>query len=96
MKNNKPITLEELSKFYVDFIKPDFEEIKEDVVSKFKSLNEKMDKGFAEAKKERQEIKTELRYVKGDIEGLKAELSDTPSRKDLNQLKREVETLQTS
>ena len=36
-------------------------------------------------------LKTEIRFVKDDINGLTAELSDTPSRKEFNQLKSRVD-----
>lgn len=37
------------------------------------------------------ELKTELSYVKDEISGLKADLSDTPSRKEFENLKRRVD-----
>ena len=48
-----------------------------------KELRGEMKEGF-------REIKTEIRFVKDDVKGLKAELSDTPSRKDHEALKRRV------
>ncbi|OGM26891.1 hypothetical protein A2962_04475 [Candidatus Woesebacteria bacterium RIFCSPLOWO2_01_FULL_39_61] len=50
-------------------------------------------KDFQRQKIERQEIKTEIGFLKDDINGIKADLSDAPSRKEFNQLKHEVKTL---
>ena len=63
-----------------------------------KELRGEMKEGFRDTKKELRgemkegfrEIKTEIRFVKDDVKGLKAELSDTPSRKDHEALKRRV------
>ncbi|OGM20922.1 hypothetical protein A2714_00330 [Candidatus Woesebacteria bacterium RIFCSPHIGHO2_01_FULL_38_9] len=37
------------------------------------------------------EVRTELRYVKDEIRGLTVELSDAPSKKEFNELKRRVD-----
>ncbi len=39
----------------------------------------------------RSELKTEIGFVRDDINGLTAELSNTPSREELNELKRKVD-----
>ncbi len=39
------------------------------------------------------EVKNEIRWVKDDINGLKAEFSNTPSRKEFNQLKTKVDRI---
>ncbi len=91
-KNDKPVTFEMLTDFYAEFIKPQFYKIN----LRFEKMDKKMDKGFAEAKRERREIKTELRYVKDEVKGIKADLSDTPTRKEFDQLERKVEIIQTS
>ena len=49
-----------------------------------KELRGEMKEGF-------REIKTEIRFVKDEVKGIKVELSDTPSRKDHEALKRRVE-----
>ena len=89
---NEPVTFELLTQFYAEFLKPQFDR-----------LNKKMDKGFAVLKKaimknsdDIQGLKVEMSYVKDEISGLKADISDTPSRKEFNQLKGKVETLQAS
>ncbi|KKR30840.1 MAG: hypothetical protein UT61_C0001G0024 [Candidatus Woesebacteria bacterium GW2011_GWA1_39_8] len=39
----------------------------------------------------RSEFKTELGFVRDDIKGLTAELSDTPSKREFNELKSRVD-----
>jgi len=89
-KSNQPVTFELLTEFYADFLKP-----------QFNKLNKQMDAGFKELKKavtknseDTQELKVETMYLKDEVRGLKAEFSDTVSRKEFNQLKGKVETLQ--
>ncbi|MFV1917626.1 MAG: hypothetical protein ACC618_04075 [Patescibacteria group bacterium] len=39
----------------------------------------------------KEDLKREILYVRDDIKGLKADLSDTPSRKQFEELKRRVD-----
>jgi len=89
---NEPVTFELLTQFYADFLKPQFEK-----------LNKKMDKGFDVLKKaiiknsdDIQGLTVEMSYIKDEISGLKADISDIPTKKEFNLLKRKVETLQAS
>ena len=86
---NEPVTFELLTQFYADFLKPQFEK-----------LNKKMDKGFDVLKKaiiknsdDIQGLTVEMSYIKDEISGLKADISDIPTKKEFNLLKRKVDTL---
>ncbi len=88
-KGNGPVTFELLTEFYADFLKPQFED-----------LSVKMDKGFRSLRgdvknnsEHIKELKSEIGFLKDDVKGIKSDLSDTPSRKEFNQLKTKIKTL---
>ena len=60
-----------------------------------KDIGQEMKAGFNEAKAERgqirNELKAEISYVKGEVRGLKADLSYVPSRMHFEELKKKVE-----
>ena len=82
-KNNQPVTFELLTEFYTDFLKPQFER-----------LHKKIEKNHSELKDEIGGVKVEVLHLKDEVKGLKADLSVVPTRREFNQLKRKVDTLQ--
>jgi hypothetical protein len=93
INGNELVTFELLTKFYADFLKPQFEKLNNKMDSRFDKLEKKIDRNSDQIKDNRAAI--ELSSVKiskldDQFEGLKAEFSDTPSRKEFNQLKAKV------
>ena len=98
---NDLITFNGLNEFYQGMIKPEFDKISKNfskLTQYIVKLNQKMDAGFAQAKQEREEMRTELkneiRFVKDDVKGLHAEISDAASKREVNQLKTQMRMLQ--
>ncbi|MBN1169247.1 hypothetical protein JXA63_05145 [Candidatus Woesebacteria bacterium] len=90
-KNNgdTPVTLELLTRFYKDLLKPEFEKIGR----RFDKLEKKIDRNSEQIKENKTAI--QLNSVKIDklddqFEGLKSDYSDTVSRKEFNQFKAKV------
>jgi peptidoglycan hydrolase CwlO-like protein len=83
---SEPVTFELLTKFYAEFLKPQFEELKSIMNKNFTQINNKLDK--LDMKIEEVDVKVEK--IDDQFEGLKAELSDTVSKKEFNQFKSKV------
>lgn len=57
----------------------------------FKNVATKEDLKKLATKEDLNELKNEVSYIKDDIKGLTADLSDTPSRKEFNRLEDKVD-----
>ena len=55
---------------------------------------EEFDKRFNKVDRKLEKIEAEVTYIKRGVNDLKADLSDTPSRTEFNNLKQEVKILQ--
>lgn len=82
MAKAKGVTMEELlealGEFYTGHLKPEFQSIN----SRLDSVEEYLGN-----------LKTEQRFLRDEIKGLKSEISSTPSIKDFNLLKKRVDLL---
>lgn len=70
-----------LSQFYTEFLKPQLDKIEEAVKKNSEDI---------------QGLKVETRYVKDELNGIKAELSSTVSKKEFNELETKVEEIASS
>lgn len=75
--------LDVLAEFYEGRLKGEFED-----------LGKEMRAGFNSVAKEFRVIKTDIVFIKRDIQDIKADRFDTPTRQEFNKLKSKVETLQ--
>lgn len=78
-KRNGPVTFEMLTEFYTEFIKPHFV-----------NLEKKIDRNS----KQIQVNSVKIDKLDDEFDGLKAELANTSTRKEFNQLKTKVDALQ--
>lgn len=62
------------------------------VGSMFSEFGKKIDTRFNKVETRLDRVETEVRYVKDNVRGLKAEFSNTPSRKEFNKLKNKVKS----
>lgn len=76
----RDIVHEELTEFHASMTAPKLEELRGDMKIGFRHVKSRLDK-----------LELETRHVKDEIKGLKADLSDTPSRKQLEELRRRVD-----
>ena len=80
-----PVSLDTLTEFYHELIKPQFDR-----------LNDKIDLisgDVQEIKQDTQELKVRVNHLEDQFDGLKAEFSNVPSRKEFNDLKSEVRSI---
>jgi hypothetical protein len=70
----------QMSEFFVGRIKPEIDGLIKEVRQGFKLVNTHIDK-----------LEIEARGIKDDVEGLEADLSDTPSRREFNELKTRID-----
>ena len=57
----------------------------------FEDLRWEIKRNLDEIKSGQQELKVSISYLKDEVKGLKADLSDTPSRRQLHELKERVD-----
>ena len=88
-KSFAEIFQDELAKFYIDYLKPDFDGIKKQMRQLFQ--NQKDLKGYMERRFDKIEAKQADHNTK--IDDLQTDLGITPERKDVADLKREVKRL---
>jgi DNA-binding transcriptional MerR regulator len=69
----------QLTEFHAEMIKPEIEQLRMETTTQFQKLDKRMT-----------QLETHISHVRDDIQGLKAELSDTPSRAEFEELKRKV------
>lgn len=89
MNDEKPLTLDELAEFFQSEIKPEFQKIHGELGIVNNRLD-KLEEGQKMLERGQRELKTGLSFVKDEVRGLKAELSDTPSRREFEDLKNQV------
>lgn len=87
---NEPVTRGMLNEA-VDAILKGMDKIAKELKSEIEGVRSELKGTRNELKGEMQELKVEVRYLKDDMNGLKAEFSDTPSRREFNELKARVD-----
>jgi len=70
----------QLTEFFAGMIVPAFENLRKEMNARFEQIDHRLGK-----------LETGQAHLKDQIEGLKADLSDTPSRKEFNELKAQVD-----
>ena len=76
----RDIVHEELTEFHASMTAPKLEELRGDMKIGFRHVKSRLDK-----------LELETRHVKDEIKGLKADLSNTPSREQFEKLKAKVD-----
>lgn len=77
---------EQMSEFHAEITRPGIEKLRKEVKIGFN----KVDSRFTKLDSKLAKQKVEISAIRDDIKGLKADLSDTPSRKQFEKLKRKV------
>ena len=86
MNKDKPLTLEELAEFFRGEIKPEFDSIN--------SRLNKLEEGQARLEAGIQRLEVKQDHLEERIDTLSADLSDTPNRKEFEDLKHRVDRLE--
>jgi predicted nucleic acid-binding Zn-ribbon protein len=86
MEKDKPLTLEELAEFFSSEIKPEFEKI-DDRLNKLEAGQSRLENNVAR-------LEVGQGHIREEIKELKADLSDTPSRREFEELKHRVDGLE--
>lgn len=82
INGSEQVTFEILTQFYSEFLKPQFDRI----INKLEGMEKKIDRNSTQI----QVNSVKIDKIDDQFEGLKAEFSDTPSRKEFDQLKARV------
>jgi hypothetical protein len=88
---------EQLANFYDGRIKPELDEIRGEVSGlkgEFGTLQSEMRDGFKQVNTRLDRVGTDIHWLMDEVKGLKVEFAITPSRKELEELRREVKEIQ--